>query len=957
MDKSNTLTPAQLATYAQPTGSGIPATPTTPSTTTPSGLLTPTQLASYAVKSNPANPASNVGSSWDAYDKAVAPPVATPPTDPNAIGNIGGTPVVGGILGGILKGADRVAATGQEAGQNIRKEWTNTPNDSIPEKILYTGGQVLKGTVNAAMGNIPGFQQFGQLLSSVSQPIIDKLGGIGAQDVAKPLIAMNQTSAELATRSADLAHQAINEPDPQKKQLLIDQSKQTYQASQEASKAAQSYQDQLAQGGRRTDTLQNVAPWLLGLTEGKTTPENVVSGTKTAATEAGNIASDVATVAQNKASTLGTGNTPSILDQAKVIDQYNRAIRPTVVGKGNAGQIANASDNVISGLKTIADNKDTLQFTDSSGNIIKGQTPTTVDQLSQSIAQTKSNIFKQYNDIATKAGDQGLKVDASGIASELDPVIQSKSLAISNPAAVKYAQAAQARLTQAGGVDALTAQEVIQNYNAELKAYYRNPTPGMASNVQIDALIANKFREALDNGIANTTGAEYQSLKNQYGALSSMEKDVAHRATVWGRQNKVGLAANISNVASGAELVRGLLTGNPVDVAIGGTIKGIQLYQKYLNNPDVGVSKIFDAINESNVPPTPKAVTPEFVPKSQTGKMIQEAAANNTQGGFVAVPDFPKSLNSRVSEVVKAMADNGNISGAKSFPADVANQIKQKAMDWQTSMADRLGIPYNKVNMDKFFNDQLAAIPKGKGANPSTTYSPELRNQIENNVLGDKSKAVIIDSDAIKEAHPAYDPKNPAPLHPESSAIAQDLYKKAIQQDTSGQVNLMAGGTASAKSEVALTPLRNTPSVILDGTLGKYDKAVQNIDYALKNGKDVTIHAVYSPVELSTVLNELRPRTVGSAPFIDTHAGYRATLPKLMEKYGDQINVKLYETSKFGEKGQAITPASVKSYVDSKILTRQQVMIKNFTINNAIKLNGLDWIKTNINRLIGGDNS
>ena len=899
MDNSNTLTPAQLATYAQPTGSGTPTAPATPGAPAPSGLLTPTQLASYAIKSNPSNPASNVGSDWSAYDKAVAPP--EPVTDPNAFGEIAGRPVVGGIVGNIL---NNLGSTFQQGGANVTKDLAPITSGDTGKMGIGEGTLTTLQSLGHVAGDVAGTA--GGILSSVISPFLPdavktKLGDV-TKFVSDKVNSIPGMTPEIAHGLSDVFNTAT----------------------------------------------------LLG---GKEVTPAVEQGAKATATEAGNIASDVGTLAQNKIASLGGDSVAPTLNEAKVIDQYNRAIRPTVVGKGNAGQIAGASDNVLSGLKTIADNKGALQFTDSAGNIVKGQTPTTVDQLSQSIAQTKSSIFKQYNDIATKAGDQGLKVDASGIASELDPVIQSKSLAISNPAAVKYAQAAQARLTQAGGVDALTAQEVIQNYNAELKAYYRNPTPGMASNVQIDALIANKFREALDNGIANTTGAEYQSLKNQYGALSSMEKDVAHRATVWGRQNKVGLAANISNVASGAELVRGLLTGNPVDVAIGGTIKGIQLYQKYLNNPDVGVSKIFDAINESNVPPTPKAVTPEFVPKSQTGKMIQEAAANNTQGGFVAVPDFPKSLNSRVSEVVKAMADNGNISGAKSFPADVANQIKQKAMDWQTSMADRLGIPYNKVNMDKFFNDQLAAIPKGKGANPSTTYSPELRNQIENNVLGDKSKAVIIDSDAIKEAHPAYDPKNPAPLHPESSAIAQDLYKKAIQQDTSGQVNLMAGGTASAKSEVALTPLRNTPSVILDGTLGKYDKAVQNIDYALKNGKDVTIHAVYSPVELSTVLNELRPRTVGSAPFIDTHAGYRATLPKLMEKYGDQINVKLYETSKFGEKGQAITPASVKSYVDSKILTRQQVMIKNFAINNAIKLNGLDWIKTNINRLIGGDNS
>jgi hypothetical protein len=307
---------------------------------------------------------------------------------------------------------------------------------------------------------------------------------------------------------------------------------------------------------------------------------------------------------------------PSPVNEAKVNDLYNRAIKPTVVGKSNAGQVAKANSQVVSGLKAISENKANLNFTDANGETITGQAPKSVDQLNQAIEQTKSAIFKQYDALAKQAGEKGVTVDASKISNELSPVINSKSLAIANPKAVEYAKAAQERLSEAGGIDAQTAQEVIQHYNESLKAFYKNPSYDSASTASIDALIANKFRAALDEGISGATGEQYQALKNQYGALSSMEKDVTHRNIVWGRQNSVGLAGNIANVASGAELVRGLLNMNPVSWATGTAIKGIQLYMKYLNNPDVGVSKIFSELEK----PSPAATASTKPPVNTSTK-------------------------------------------------------------------------------------------------------------------------------------------------------------------------------------------------------------------------------------------------------------------------------------------------------------------------------------------------
>lgn len=339
--------------------------------------------------------------------------------------------------------------------------------------------------------------------------------------------------------------------------------------------------------------------------------------------------------------------TPPPLNRGAISDLYNRAIRPTVAGKSTAAQVAQARDRTVSGLQAIHDNKSNLSFTNADGEITTNTTPKSVDQLTQAIGQTKSAIFKQYDALAKQAGESGVAVDASTIATELQPVIESKSLAIANPKAIEYAKALQERLTSTGKIDAQTAQDVIEHYNASLKAFYRSPSYDTASQASIDAMIANKFREQLDAGISGATGAQYQVLKNQYGALASMEKDVAHRNIVWGRQNNVGLAGNIANISSAAELIRGLATLNPVDLAVGTGIKGVQLYMKYLNNPDVGVQKIFSEIGKSS--PPSKGSTLGQGAGDTTGKPYSQSSTNpnevqvnppKVQGG---TPNMPTS--------------------------------------------------------------------------------------------------------------------------------------------------------------------------------------------------------------------------------------------------------------------------------------------------------------------------
>jgi hypothetical protein len=399
---------------------------------------------------------------------------------------------------------------------------------------------------------------------------------------------------------------------------------------------------------------------------------------------------------------------PQPLDEAKILDRYNRAIKPTVAGKTNATQIAKGNTQVIKAVKAIGDNKANLSFTDANGEPVTGQLPKTVDQFTQAITQTKKGIFQQYDALAKQAGEQGIKVDTTPIADELNPVINSKTLGIANPRAIEYATNLQQRLLNEGSLTAPEVQDLVQHYNEALKAFYRNPNYETASNAGIDAMIANKFRAALDTEITNSTGTQYQALKDAYGALANIEKDVTHRNIVWGRQNTVGLANNLSSVASGAELVRGLIRLNPADLATAGVIKGIQKYIQYLNNPDVGISKIFSAVEKSN-------------PSSIEGSLPQAGLqpGGSSSSDFTTKPIKSQSVPQVPNEPAPKTIPQDDLNTMSDFTDYVAKSYKPSAKVAQkleldaSRIAERYGIKIGKTN--KSISNAFGKVLEQKG--------------------------------------------------------------------------------------------------------------------------------------------------------------------------------------------------------------------------------------------------
>jgi len=284
--------------------------------------------------------------------------------------------------------------------------------------------------------------------------------------------------------------------------------------------------------------------------------------------------------------------------QNNIIEKFEKGIKPLINARVTPTQATKYKANIVDAAQTIDKNKANLKFADEAGEIIEGRNPKTLQELSESVEQTKKSIFTQYDQLAADAGEAGLKIKTNPISDELNTVINNEALQISNPSAIKYAQELQQRLSFRE-LSPKTTQDVIQNYNESLKAFYRNPSYDNASKASIDALVVNKFRSQLDEGISGVTGSQYQALRNKYASLKTIEKDVIKAALRDARKNNKGLI-DYTDILTGGDVITGILTMNPAQMLRGSAMRGIKEFYKYLNSPNRAVNAMFESAERLN---------------------------------------------------------------------------------------------------------------------------------------------------------------------------------------------------------------------------------------------------------------------------------------------------------------------------------------------------------------------
>lgn len=413
---------------------------------------------------------------------------------------------------------------------------------------------------------------------------------------------------------------------------------------------------------------------------------------------------------------------PSPKVEARILDRFERAIKPTVAGKDTGADIARAKTQRADAISSIVQNKPNLKYLDpKTGETITGQLPQNIEQFADAIGQTRERIFEQYDAMAKaadvaetgantsvpkfreaydaasartaqaerdlaaadrkmtlataqqhRAGDNvylssvanrsrataaselraaeaglqraqaakatarsnmgGAWVDLTPIAGELEKIAGDKAVRDFHPNIQRHAEELAARLQDRQAYSPLEAQRVIQNLNASLKAFNRNPTYENAVLASVDNMVVNNLRRELDGVIEETVAPGYQGLKNQYGALKSIEKDVVNRSIVEGRKNVGGgLLGNFGDLFSAEEVLRGVLTMRPGAVATGVGIKGMIELAKRYRDPNRAVMKMFEDAE--------RQATPRVLP-SPAGTLAPALGNAARLGPLGAAPQF-----------------------------------------------------------------------------------------------------------------------------------------------------------------------------------------------------------------------------------------------------------------------------------------------------------------------------
>ena len=285
--------------------------------------------------------------------------------------------------------------------------------------------------------------------------------------------------------------------------------------------------------------------------------------------------------------------------EKSMTEGIQKGVKPTILGKQTLSSQAKFYDNFKTGLKTIAENRDKLEIVNADGETVNK--PQTNAELSQAIDQTKKTIYDQYNSMTKAATGADAKIDVSGVVKKLENTTTNLKY---SPQTRAYAKSMMAEIGELQNASPDVIEARIKDLNSNLTGYYEGRTS--KAQASLDAAVASNLRELLDKKIEETQGPGYQDLKNKYGALKSMEKDVNKRAIVTARANAKNLPSTLVDAWSGAEVAGGLFTGNLMPVIKGLASKGLGAYYKNLNAPDRYIANmmndVYDAYPSASIP-------------------------------------------------------------------------------------------------------------------------------------------------------------------------------------------------------------------------------------------------------------------------------------------------------------------------------------------------------------------
>lgn len=223
----------------------------------------------------------------------------------------------------------------------------------------------------------------------------------------------------------------------------------------------------------------------------------------------------------------------------------------------------------------------------------------------------KKGIWQQYMQRLGPAAAQGATIDGNAVADAMMGSID-KRMALQNPGLTDQIKAIAD--TYRRPMSLTDAEDFLQSNNKELVGYYaKNKMSQQAaeSDPQIAAKVAegNALRNALYGKLDDLSGPGAAQLKQAYGALTNIQKELTGRQIVYARQAPVNLPEQLSYLQASGKILTGNVVGGLKDIAV-------QRFMSELNNTDSMIARALKASKPAAPFPAP-AFRPPIGPARQ----------------------------------------------------------------------------------------------------------------------------------------------------------------------------------------------------------------------------------------------------------------------------------------------------------------------------------------------------
>jgi hypothetical protein len=276
---------------------------------------------------------------------------------------------------------------------------------------------------------------------------------------------------------------------------------------------------------------------------------------------------------------------PSLVDGPPQ-DLMTRAVKP---GKNNIGW----NQDIQTAMPLMKSAEQTL------GKPVGG-----VDDAIAANTAAKKAVWTQVQARLNTAGEMGATIDGNPIADAMINSIDART-ALQNPSRLESVKATADTYRRPMSVD--DAEDFLQSANKDLNNYYAKNKVGQQvaqNDPEISSTVAEAgaLRDALYSKLDEVAGPGAAQLKQAYGALSNVQKELYGRQLVAARQQPESLSEQMGAVRGAGNMAKGAfqtLTGNvlegPANIVGGAQNIAIARLLKSRNSSDAMIARAFKA--------------------------------------------------------------------------------------------------------------------------------------------------------------------------------------------------------------------------------------------------------------------------------------------------------------------------------------------------------------------------